>query len=310
VAIAANTTYVVSYHITNGRYAVDPGYFAASGVTNYPLRALAHNEEGPNGVYVQSSSSAFPIAGNGANYWVDVDVVVAKAAVAIASGLAADNKVYDGTTVATLRTNGAVILSGVIAGDAVELVTNGYVAVFTAADVGADLPVGVSGLGLGGPDAWKYALVQPTNLTANITPATVTPSVTVAGKSYDGSTAATIAGRSLSGIIGSDDVNLGASGSAAFADKNVGVGKTVNITDLGLSGTEASNYVLAAATTSTTADITARALVVGAAGSNKVYDGTTSATVTLSDNRVAGDLVTASYTTAHFNDKNVGRARR
>ena len=49
VAIAANTTYVVSYHITNGRYAVDtatdPGKLVA-GVNNPPLRALAHNEEG------------------------------------------------------------------------------------------------------------------------------------------------------------------------------------------------------------------------------------------------------------------------
>ena len=40
-------------------------------------------------------------------------------------------------------------------------------------------------------------------------------------------------------------------------------------------------------TASTTADITAKALTVTATGINKVYDGTTTATVTLSDNRVS-----------------------
>jgi len=40
---------------------------------------------------------------------------------------------------------------------------------------------------------------------------------------------------------------------------------------------------------------------------NKVYDGTTGASVTLSDDRIAGDLLTDSYTSASFTDKNVGK---
>src|SRR5581483_5622984 len=59
-------------------------------------------------------------------------------------------------------------------------------------------------------------------------------------------------------------------------------------------------------TASTTANITTRTLTVSATGVNKVYDGTTNATVTLSDDRVAGDVLTASYTNASFADKNVG----
>ena len=39
---------------------------------------------------------------------------------------------------------------------------------------------------------------------------------------------------------------------------------------------------------------------------NKVYDGTTTATVTLADNRVAGDTFTDTYTSAVFLSKNVG----
>src|SRR5207245_2107367 len=60
---------------------------------------------------------------------------------------------------------------------------------------------------------------------------------------------------------------------------------------------------------STTADITAKALVVSATGVNKVYDGTTNATVTLTDNRVAGDTFTTSYSSASFANKNVGTAK-
>ena len=51
VQIAANTTYVASYHTTSGWYAIDSPYFAASGVDNPPLRALANGVDGGNGVY-------------------------------------------------------------------------------------------------------------------------------------------------------------------------------------------------------------------------------------------------------------------
>src|SRR5207302_1159025 len=69
------------------------------------------------------------------------------------------------------------------------------------------------------------------------------------------------------------------------------------------------NYQLASTTATATADITARALLVSATGVNKVYDGTTAATATLTDNRVAGDVLSASYTSANFANKNVGTAK-
>ncbi|MFN3408680.1 MAG: DUF4082 domain-containing protein [Limisphaerales bacterium] len=72
VPIAANTTYIASYHCPNGGYAVDTGYFIAAGWTNYPLRALTNNEAGPNGVFALSGTSTFPTNGIGGNYWVDV----------------------------------------------------------------------------------------------------------------------------------------------------------------------------------------------------------------------------------------------
>src|SRR5207302_9007522 len=48
---------------------------------------------------------------------------------------------------------------------------------------------------------------------------------------------------------------------------------------------------------------------ITATGINKVYDGTTSSTVTLADDRVSGDLFTDSYSSALFADKNVGAAK-
>jgi len=51
VAIAANTTYVASYHTNGGHYGVTNDYFAAAGVNSPPLHALQDNVDGPSGVY-------------------------------------------------------------------------------------------------------------------------------------------------------------------------------------------------------------------------------------------------------------------
>src|SRR5262249_24317109 len=108
--------------------------------------------------------------------------------------------------------------------------------------------------------------------------------------------------------LAGDDVSL-SGGTAAFASKTVGTAKTVTATGLSLSGTSAANYQLASTSVTATANITARPLTVGAAGVNKAYDGTTSATVTLSDNRISGDSFSTSYTSSSFADKNVGTAK-
>jgi PKD repeat protein len=72
VGIAAGTTYIASYH-TNGRYAIDRGYFETSGVDNEPLRALREGEDGGNGVFMYGPSGSFPSNSfNSSNYWVDV----------------------------------------------------------------------------------------------------------------------------------------------------------------------------------------------------------------------------------------------
>jgi hypothetical protein len=55
--------------------------------------------------------------------------------------------------------------------------------------------------------------------------------------------------------------------------------------------------------------INQRVLTVTATAQNKVYDGTTAATVTLQDDRVAGDSFTINNASAAFSDKNAGTGK-
>ena len=68
-------------------------------------------------------------------------------ALTVSSGLAANSKVYDGTTEATISSNN-VVLAGVVGADAVSLSTNGYAASFASAGVSNGIAVSVSGLSL------------------------------------------------------------------------------------------------------------------------------------------------------------------
>ena len=110
----------------------------------------------------------------------DVTLLVSPASISVASGIVADNKIYDRTTAATLSFNN-VVLGGVVDGDAVALSTNGYAASFASAKPGHEIAVTVTGLTLTGTAATNYTFAQPNNLAADIT----LPRVQVAGGSPD-----------------------------------------------------------------------------------------------------------------------------
>ena len=77
VPITAGAVYVASYHTTAGRYAADPGFFAASEIVSGPLHGLQSGAAGGNGVFAYGTSMAFPNNSfNATNYWVDVAVTV------------------------------------------------------------------------------------------------------------------------------------------------------------------------------------------------------------------------------------------
>jgi filamentous hemagglutinin family protein len=205
-------------------------------------------------------------------------------------GTAVANKVYDGTTTATLSGG---TLNGVVAGDTVTLTQSGT---FVTKNVnmvnGAPAAVAVTVTDTpGGSAAGNYALVEPAGLSAVISPLALSVSgqTGAANKVYDGTTTATMTAN-LFGVVSGDKVAL----LGNFSDANVSAGKTVTYGN-SLTGTDAGNYTLPAAGGTTTSDITPAPLtVVGTAAANKVYDGMTATALTggTLSGLAAGDSIT------------------
>jgi hypothetical protein len=227
---------------------------------------------------------------------------------AVTGAIAAD-KTYDRSRVATI--SGGTI--SVIGGDNVILDGSNRAGLFADKNVGTGKFVTVSGYTISGADAANYSLVQPTGVTADITPLTLAVTgVTASDKVYDRSRAAVLFGGAIA-PLGGDDVILDSSAAAGlFADKNVGVAKAVTATGFALTGADALNYAIMQPT-GMTASITARPLAVtGVQVENKTSDG--NVTATLSGGTIAaisGDMVTldVSFAVGVFLDSIVGTGK-
>ena len=141
--------------------------------------------------------------------------------------------------------------------------------------------------------------------TVNVVPRAITVTAVTDTKVYDGgpdsSGTPTITSGSPAFGDGEDFVQ-------SFDTKDVGVGKTLAPSGVMDDGNGGANYAVTFVA-DTTGEITEKDLTVTATGINKVYDGTTAATVTLSDDRVPGDVLVLNYTDADFDDKNVGTGK-
>jgi phosphotransferase system IIA component len=230
------------------------------------------------------------------------------------AGVEAESKVYDGTTNATLIVSNAVLV-GVLSGDTVSLDTTNATGAFADKNVGTGKTVTVSGLALLGPDAGKYTLTQPTT-NADITAVALTVTgVTANSKPYDGNNTATLGGTAAlsAGVVGSEDVTLGGTPAATFDTKNVGTAKPVTVTGFALAGADIGNYTLSQPA-GLAADITQAVLTVtGLGAQNKVYDGTTAATLTgtagLAGVFGSDDVSLSGTASGAFADANVGTGK-
>ena len=227
-----------------------------------------------SGVTIKDGANA-DMTGNYSISYVDDTASTISAKALTVSGTTVSNKVYDGTTTASLS-NGTLV--GVVVADAANVT-------LTQAGTFADKNVGVAKVvtaanTIGGTESGNYTLTQPTGLSADITAKALGLDIPGATRTYDGSTSITPTGAiGLTGVIGGDTVNLGVGSVTGFVNKNVGVNKPVTYTGFVLNGTDATNYSLPANPAST-ADITAKALTVsGTTVANKVYDATTTATL-------------------------------
>ncbi len=222
---------------------------------------------------------------------------------------AAADKVYDGTTAATISASS----SDLIAGDTVALAATGTFSGATGRNAGANKAVAVQGGSLSGADANNYSLVNTTaNVTASITPKSVTATYTGGSRVYDGTTTAPVT-RTNSGLIAGDTVAL--TETALFTGvgaKNVGTGKSIDITGITLSGADAGNYALLSSTASTTGTITPRPLNVSGLGgitaTNRVYDGTVNVQVTVSGTigSASGDVIVGDNVTVNVPGSGLG----
>ena len=234
----------------------------------------------------------------------------------IGGSFTVNNKVYDGTTAATIATNSLTLLTK----EGSDAVTLNPVAVFANSSIGIGKTVSLTGSSLTGADAPNYtlSLIGSPTTTANITAfGLIVTGITASNKVYDGTTIATLntSGAVLSGILGSDEVTLITTGATGtFVNKNIGTGKLVTVNGLVLTGSDADKYSLIPPTT--TANISPTGLtIIMVTGNNKVYDGTTIATLNTGSASLAGifggDNVTLVSTgaTGVFANKNVGTSK-
>jgi hypothetical protein len=227
---------------------------------------------------------------------------IAAKALTVGSGSVVADKIYDGSTAATI-TGGSLV--GVIGSDVVNLT---QVGAFAQSAVGNSITVTAADT-LTGAASSNYSIIQPTGLTASITPKTLTVSgISVSNKVYDATTAATASTGSLVGLISADASKVTLTQSASFLSANVGNSIPVTVYE-SITGTAAANYTIIQPS-GLSANITPKSLTVtGTTIANKVYDGTTAATVTAGTlvGLVTADIANVTFTkAASFSSANAG----
>ena len=224
-------------------------------------------------------------------------------------------KVYDNSTTATLAPAN-YSLSGVLGAD---LVTVSGMATYNTKDAGVGKAIIANGFVLAGAQQGNYNLTTTTaSTTGDITNKTLTvalkatPAIT---KVYDDSNTATLVSENytLTGVETGDEVVV--SGTATYDNKNAGADKTITANTFVLSGAQKDNYTLSNITSTTTGDITTKALSLTLNAVpliSKVYDNSTTATLFPANYSLTGVLgadVVAVSGTAVYNTKDVGTGK-
>ena len=227
------------------------------------------------------------------------------------TGLSAEDKVYDGTSSATI--SGTPMLSDSVEGDDLSVVMGN--ASFSDSMAGEGKTVTFRGFSIEGGSAGNYHLTsQPDDAVACILPKTIAaPSMDVMRKVYDGRVSAMVSQRSgLEGILEGDSVSL-SFGRAEFPDPDVGVGKTVTFSGYRLVGRDGGNYVLASQPDPVTSDIIPKHVgITGLLVRDRMYDGTDIADVEgvpVIDGMVEGDSVSVVFGTARFDSRDAGERK-
>ena len=230
------------------------------------------------------------------------------------TGATVADKVYDGTTVASV--SGGTLV-GVLTGQNLTVTAGSTTFDTKNAGVGKAVTGALAladGTGPGAGLASNYRLTNGNTLSLS---GTILPrpvgfaSATVADKVYDGTTLASAQVGALQGVVAGE--SIGATVNGQFQTSQVGTDKpvfaAVTLTD-GVGGL-ASNYVFPGGGFSARASITARPVtVLGVAAADKPYDGTTTAGLTAQTFQgvVPGETLTLA-SQASFDTKAVGTGK-
>ena len=195
---------------------------------------------GGNNVNVGPTTGVVTILGRG-GYTGSIGIRFAINAKALTvTGATAEDKVYDGTTAATI-TGAELELSGVIGTDDVSI-ANHTEGTFASADAGEDIEVSTS-ISLTGAKAGNYSVTQPSDLKASITPKALAADAiqTLAAQTYTGADITP----AITVKDGSSTLASGTDYTAAFANNRNAGTATVTITGKGnYSGTATANFTI------------------------------------------------------------------
>ena len=217
------------------------------------------------------------------------------------SGVVTSNKIYDQLNVDTL-TGGSLL--GVKPGDSVSFTLG--LGTFASADAGTNIPVATN-IQLNGPDSINYYLLQPTGLTANIVPDTISISGVETTNQEYGATIDTLIGGTLLGVYSGDDVSF--IGVGEFESFNLGNNIPV-ISNIQLTGNQYMDYYLVQPTGLSANILTDTITVQGITASNIVYNTSNQAVLTGGYVTPAfpTDTINLTLGTGTFESKNVGTA--
>jgi filamentous hemagglutinin family protein len=220
-------------------------------------------------------------------------------------------KVYDGSTAIL----GSTLVATGVNGETFSVIGTGDSTNLSSKNVqSTSLLNSTTGLSLGsssnGGLSSNYNVLSTIGSAYTVTAKGITlTGITASDKVYDATTSATLNTSNVgySGMVIGDVFTLSGSGVGTFDTKDVGTGKTVTVRGYTLSGTDAGNYVVTQPT-GLTAKITKADLVVsGISATDKIYDGSTAASLTgtASVTALLSDLVSLTGTGAgSFTDAN------
>ena len=260
--VGAKTTVVYNATTRTNTYATPTTNANIEGLVGTDTIAVTGSASARNVSTINDALSVAFTSGDASNYTTTITDGFLKITPAIISisGITAADKIYDGSTTASL--SGSPTITGILGTDAVSVNTSSLTGAFADENAGTNKTVLISGIGITGADAANYQLSGGTTATttADIDRRTLTVTGTSLTTTYNGGIQSLTA-PVVSGLVAGDNVTIG--GNATGTDAGIYNAKYT------ASGSDAGNYSLISPKPATLT-IEKAALVVTANNAGKI----------------------------------------